>query len=65
MINWELPHDNVSCPHCGSIETHVSLQLLGLVRYSCTSCKKAFAVNDTDGSKPDDPTDHKASVPAR
>ena len=68
MINWELPHDHVACPHCGSTETHVSLQLLGLVRYSCTSCKKSFAVNDdpADASKPAAvPADHKASAHAR
>ena len=66
MINWELPHDNVSCPRCGSTDTHVSLQLLGLVRYTCNSCRKSFAVNDTAaGSAPAPSRTHKASAPAR
>ena len=43
MINWELPHEKVACPHCGSTETELTLQLLGLVRYACNSCKKSFA----------------------
>ena len=43
MINWELPHDNPACPHCGSPETQLTLQLLGLSRYSCNSCRKSFA----------------------
>ena len=64
MINWELPHDNVACPHCGSTETHVSLQLLGLVRYSCTSCKKSFAVDNAGAPKRTPPPD-KASAHAR
>ena len=66
MINWELPHDEVTCPCCGSTDTHVSLQLLGLVRYTCNSCKKSFAVNDSsDGTKPAASGNHKASAPAR
>jgi len=73
MINWELPHENVACPHCGSTDTHIALQLLGLVRYSCNGCKKSFAVKDAaDGAKPsaDDPkrsapASDKASAPAR
>ena len=44
MINWELPLETVACPHCGSIETQVSLQLLGLIRYSCKGCHKSFAI---------------------
>jgi transposase-like protein len=44
MINWELPHENVACPHCGSTETQLSLELLGLIRYSCNSCRKSFAI---------------------
>ena len=44
MINWELPHEKVACPHCGSIETQLSLQLLGLNRYACDGCRKSFAI---------------------
>jgi transposase-like protein len=44
MINWELPHEEVACPHCGSTETQLSLELLGLIRYSCKSCRKSFAI---------------------
>jgi transposase-like protein len=44
MINWELPHEKVACPHCGSTETQLSLELLGLIRYSCNSCRKSFAI---------------------
>jgi transposase-like protein len=43
MINWELPHEKPPCPHCGSNETQLTLQLLGLIRYSCNSCRKSFA----------------------
>jgi transposase-like protein len=43
MINWELPHEKPACPHCGSTETQLTLQLLGLTRYSCNSCRKSFA----------------------
>jgi transposase-like protein len=46
MINWELPHEKPPCPHCGSTETQLTLQLLGLIRYSCNHCRKSFA---TDG----------------
>jgi len=53
MINWELPHDPLPCPHCASIETRVTLQLLGLIRYSCNNCRKSFAVkNDGKGTPP-------------
>jgi transposase-like protein len=45
MINWELPHEKIACPHCGSTETQLTLQLLGLIRYSCNSCRKSFATN--------------------
>lgn len=66
MINWELPHDDVSCPRCGSTATQVSLQLLGLVRYTCTSCKQSFAVNDAGEKAKHVPAGHdKASAPAR
>jgi len=66
MINWELPHDEIACPRCGSTATQVSLQLLGLVRYTCTSCKKSFAVKDAaDRTKPVASNNHKASAPAR
>jgi len=43
MIIWELPHEKPACPHCGSTKTQLTLQLLGLVRYSCISCRKSFA----------------------
>jgi transposase-like protein len=43
MINWELPHEKPACPHCGSTETQLTLQLLGLTRYSCDTCRKSFA----------------------
>ena len=46
MINWELPHEKVPCPHCGSTETQLSLQLLGVIRYTCGGCKKSFATHD-------------------
>jgi len=45
VINWELPHEKPACPHCGSIETELTLQLLGLIRYSCDSCHKSFAIH--------------------
>ncbi len=44
MISWELPHEKVACPHCGSTETQLSLQLLGLIRYTCNGCRKSFAI---------------------
>jgi transposase-like protein len=44
MINWELPHEKPACPHCGSTETQLTLQLLGLIRYSCDNCLKSFAI---------------------
>ena len=50
MINWELPHEAPACPHCGSTETKLTLQLLGLIRYSCDSCRKSFA-SKGDGKK--------------
>jgi transposase-like protein len=46
MINWELPHEKPACPHCGSTETQLTLQLLGLIRYSCNNCRKSFATKD-------------------
>lgn len=51
MISWELPHDAVPCPHCGSTETRVTLQLLGLIRFGCNTCRKSFAVKG-DGKVP-------------
>jgi transposase-like protein len=48
MINWELPREQPACPHCGSTETQMTLQLLGLTRYSCQRCRKSFAA-DADG----------------
>lgn len=51
MINWELPHDAVPCPHCGSTETQITLQLLGLIRFACNTCHKSFAVKN-DGKRP-------------
>jgi transposase-like protein len=61
MINWELPHEKVPCPHCGSTETELTLQLLGLVRYACNSCRKSFATQGgakrtrSADAKPDSP----------
>ncbi len=53
MINWELPHDPVPCPHCGAMETQITLQLLGLIRFACDACRKSFAVkNDGKVSPP-------------
>jgi len=43
MINCELTHEKPVCPHCGSTETQLTLQLLGLIRYSCDNCRKSFA----------------------
>lgn len=60
MINWELPHDKVACPHCGATETQVTLQLLGLVRYSCSSCKKSFAVDGSGDTVKHAPADEKS-----
>ncbi len=45
MINWELPHEKPACPHCGSTETQLTLELLGVIRYSCQSCRKSFAIH--------------------
>ena len=45
MINWELPHQKIPCPHCGSTETQLTLELLGLIRYSCQTCRKSFATH--------------------
>ena len=51
MINWELPYEQPVCPHCGSTETQLTLQLLGLTRYSCQNCRKSFAAEAaTDGA---------------
>jgi transposase-like protein len=44
MISWELPEENAECPHCGSTDTVMKLQLLGLVRFTCNSCRKSFAI---------------------
>jgi transposase-like protein len=56
MINWELPHEKVACPHCGSTETQLSLQLLGLIRYTCSGCRKSFAKHgDAKRTKPPTP----------
>lgn len=56
MINWELPHDKVPCPHCGSTETQLSLQLLGLIRFTCSTCRKSFATHGDDKNpKPNSP----------
>lgn len=52
MINWELPHEKVACPHCGSTETQVTLQLLGVIRFTCQGCRKSFAVQDGNTSSP-------------
>ena len=61
MISWELPHEKVPCPHCGSTETQLSLQLLGLNRYSCNGCRKSFAIQG--GTKTVDSTDAKTTSP--
>jgi transposase-like protein len=45
MINWELPHETIACPHCGSRDTRLTLELLGLIRYACQSCRKSFAAH--------------------
>ena len=45
MISWEQPQEQVACPHCGSKETQLWLQLLGVTRYSCNGCRKSFAVD--------------------
>jgi transposase-like protein len=44
MISWELPYDNAACPHCGSTDTTLKLQLLGLIRFTCNGCRKSFAL---------------------
>jgi len=49
MIRWELPLAAVPCPHCGSTETVVTLQLLGLIRYTCNGCRKWFAIDRDKG----------------
>lgn len=49
MINWELPHEQTACPHCGSTDTQVTLELLGLIRYSCRACRKTFATHGENG----------------
>jgi transposase-like protein len=51
MINWELPHEKIACPHCGSTETQMTLQLLGLIRYSCNGCRKSFATHGDRAGK--------------
>ena len=51
MINWELPHEKPACPHCGSNETQLTLQLLGLIRYACNSCRKSFATHGEAAKK--------------
>jgi transposase-like protein len=55
MINWELPHEKPPCPHCGSNETQLTLQLLGLIRYSCNSCRKWFAIHGDRQTKAAEP----------
>ena len=62
MINWELPHEKPACPHCGSTETQLTLQLLGLIRYSCDNCRKSFARNG-DGKLPSGETKSSTSDP--
>jgi len=63
MINWELPHETPACPHCGSTETQLTLQLLGLIRYSCNACRKSFATHG-DAKPPREETKPAASDPA-
>ena len=62
MINWELPHEKPACPHCGSTETQLTLQLLGLIRYSCDNCRKSFATHG-DGKSPHGETKSSTSDP--
>jgi transposase-like protein len=57
MINWELPHDAVPCPHCGSTETQITLQLLGLVRFACSACRKSFVLMNNGEARPLTPPD--------
>jgi len=61
MISWELPHEKVACPHCGSTETQLSLQLLGLIRYTCNGCRKSFAIQS--GTKTAASPDAKTASP--
>ena len=63
MINWELPHEKPACPHCGSTETQLTLQLLGLIRYSCNTCRKSFATHG-DAKPPRGETKSPTSDPA-
>jgi len=60
MINWELPHEKPPCPHCGSTDTDLTLELLGLIRYSCNSCRKSFA---TDGDTKSTPSENMPASP--
>ena len=61
MINWELPHKKPACPHCGSTETQLTLQLLGLTRYSCDTCRKSFATHGDGDVKSSRAEAHPAS----
>jgi transposase-like protein len=62
MISWELPHDDATCPHCGSADTTLQLQLLGLVRFTCNRCRKSFALQAGKASpaKPSTAEPHQA-----
>lgn len=61
MINWELPHEKIACPHCGSTETQLTLELLGLIRYSCQSCRKSFATHGDGRPAPSNPKSNDAN----
>jgi len=53
MITWDVPPVSVPCPHCGAAETTMTLQLFGLIRYACASCRRTFAVgNDAKAASP-------------
>lgn len=52
MINWESPHDPLPCPHCGSTDTRITLQLLGLIRCVCHNCRRSFAAKDDSKGGP-------------
>jgi len=56
MITWDVPPMSVPCPHCGAAETLMTLQLFGLIRYACASCRRTFAVsNDAKTTTPISP----------
>ena len=52
MITWDVPPASVPCPHCGAVDTSISLQLFGLIRYACGSCRRTFAVKPDAKTNP-------------